>query len=373
MPNVNANSQTQSLQDDFEDFFENTLCGFLTLDDHGVIIRCNRSVAIWTGAEKADLQGKKFTDLFTTGDKIFYETHLRPLLRIQGYFDQASLQLRTADGKNLHVFVNAQCRKDYDEQNFIRVTIFNATDRGLYEQALRDDKAQLDKSLLTERDQSALREQFIAVLGHDLRNPLGAISGGLEVFSYLLTSEREKKLLGTMKKSADRMLELINNVMDLARSRLGDGIHVNISPTPMASILTHVVAELSSTLPERRIVNNFSLSHNVNCDAARISQILSNLLANAITHGAKDSPIFVDALTTETDFQFSVTNLGSTIAADALQKIFEPFTREGENSSMQGLGLGLYIASQIAEAHDGTLSATSVDGETRFQFKMKRA
>jgi signal transduction histidine kinase len=105
-------------------------------------------------------------------------------------------------------------------------------------------------------------------------------------------------------------------------------------------------------------------------NSARLSQLLSNLVANALTYGAPDKPVDVRALATQSEFELSVSNQGDPIPLLALEKLFEPFERGAVKPSQQGLGLGLYIASQIAAAHAGTLSAASTPEETRFTFRM---
>lgn len=342
MDKLNQNINTQVAQEDFEDFFENSLCGYLTLNSEGKIVRANKRVAEWTQIDSSKLAGQKFSDFLPMGDKIFYETNLRPLLKIQGFFDQVSFQLKIAEGKHLHVFANAiEHRGDEYNASFTRITLINATDRGIYEQTLRDERNLSEKNLLSEQDTANLREQFIAVLGHDLRNPLGAIVGGIDILSRGDRNPREKSILATMGKSSERILEMIENVMDLARGRLGAGIQVEKTLTQMEPTLAQVVSELRSKHPDQIIISNFKLDEPVNCNAPRIAQILSNLLSNAVHHGAVNATIHINAETTDTLFSFSVINQGQTIPPASLEKIFQPFKRADENMTQEGLGLGL--------------------------------
>jgi sigma-B regulation protein RsbU (phosphoserine phosphatase) len=108
----------------------------------------------------------------------------------------------------------------------------------------------------------------------------------------------------------------------------------------------------------------------VNCDRTRIGQLLSNLLGNATTHGSANKPVIVHAETRDGSFELWVANKGQPIAPESIEKLFEPFFRGEVRASRQGLGLGLYIASQIAKAHGGTLTVASEPDETRFTFSM---
>jgi signal transduction histidine kinase len=130
------------------------------------------------------------------------------------------------------------------------------------------------------------------------------------------------------------------------------------------------VAELRSSHLDRTIETNFNLTKTVNFDGQRIGQLFSNLLGNAITHGSQDKPIIVNAATHAGTFELSVANSGSPIPPAAMEKLFHPFYRGTVQQSLQGLGLGLYIASEIARAHGGTLDVTSSAAETRFTFRM---
>jgi len=108
----------------------------------------------------------------------------------------------------------------------------------------------------------------------------------------------------------------------------------------------------------------------VNCDRGRIGQLVSNLVGNALTHGASNEPVRVRVATKDGLFRLSVSNKGEPIPAAAIEKLFEPFFRGTVRASRQGLGLGLHIAAQIAKAHEGTLTVTSTADETRFTFEM---
>jgi len=214
---------------------------------------------------------------------------------------------------------------------------------------------------------AALREQFIAVLGHDLRNPVGAITAGASILKRATLSDREASVLAMMAGSADRISELIDNVLDFARGRLGVGVNLDRRKAPqLEATLNQVVAEVRAKSPERVMDIRYALSETVWCDDHRVAQLFSNLLANAITHGAPDRPIVIEASSDGQAFQLSVSNGGVPIPPDTMPRLFRPFVRGDMPSESQGLGLGLYIASEIAKSHGGTLEAISNLKETRF-------
>jgi len=216
-------------------------------------------------------------------------------------------------------------------------------------------------TLSSERATSELREQFIAILGHDLRNPLQAVSASSEM---LLRKPDDvalvRQLAGRIKSNVKRMSGLINDVLDFARSQLGSGIGITVDNADgVTAGLQQVVKELQDGHPDRQILANISVTRSVRCDLGRVQQVASNLIANALTHGASDRPVRVEAHTDDSHFVFEVWNDGEPISSENAAKIFEPFWRNSTSSSGQGLGLGLHICSQIVRAHNGNLSVSS--------------
>ena len=167
------------------------------------------------------------------------------------------------------------------------------------------------------------------------------------------------------------MAELINNIMDFARARMGSGIVVSRHSTNLEPVLQHVVNEIAIAWPRRIIETEFDITGLINCDAPRIAQLFSNLLANALTHGTQDTLVQVRAFNTEEFFELSVSNQGNPIPPAAIEKLFQPFTREGIRPSQQGLGLGLFIASEIARGHNGDLTVRSDEKETSFTLRFQ--
>jgi signal transduction histidine kinase len=228
-----------------------------------------------------------------------------------------------------------------------------------------------EAALLSERQGTELREQFIAVLGHDLRNPLAAIQAAARLLRNEQLSEKGSFVVSLMQNSVTRMAGLIDNVLDFARGRLGGGLELDRNAAlPLEAALEQVVAELRAAWPDRVIQTELGIRKAVSCDPARVAQLLSNLLANALTHGGSDGPVGVRAAIEGGTFELSVTNQGEPIPPDTAERLFQPFVRASVRRGQQGLGLGLYIAAEIARAHGGTLDVDSTPAETRFTFKM---
>lgn len=238
-----------------------------------------------------------------------------------------------------------------------------------------DEKMQASRAaLLEEQHISELREQFIAVLGHDLRNPLASISASAQLLLKEPPAERRTLLLDRIQSGVLRMAGLIDNVLDFARGRLGAGIPLALQlDILLIPVLDQVVSELQIAVPDRVIETDFTLPVPIKCDPSRIGQLVSNLLGNALTHGAPEEPVRIHADAEDGILTIWVANGGEAILPAAMARLFRPFFRGEVRASLQGLGLGLHIASEIAKAHGGTLSVVSTPEETRFTFQMPTA
>lgn len=231
---------------------------------------------------------------------------------------------------------------------------------------LEKSKEELDG----EREMAELREQFIAVLGHDLRNPIAALDASVNRLAIKGWTEQTPKMLRMMKTSINRMAGLVNNVMDLARSRMGGGIHLKHDiENDLTATLNQVIEEFRAAQPNHVIETAYTLpSSGLPVDHARLAQMFSNLLGNALSHGSSEQPVRIRAQVDGDKLVIDVVNGGQPIPAELNATLFKPFHRGSD--SRAGLGLGLYIAAEIAKAHGGTMEARSDAAETRFTFTM---
>ncbi|MFJ4604368.1 GAF domain-containing sensor histidine kinase [Pseudomonas atacamensis] len=219
-------------------------------------------------------------------------------------------------------------------------------------------------ALANANEMGRLREQFIAVLGHDLRTPLSAIRMSADLLQSKAEDKRSRTLLSAIRTSSVRMGVLIENILDFARGRLGSGIPVQRKLVDdLQQTLRQTLEEIQVAYPQAKFIDSLEVPAGVYCDPLRISQLLSNLLGNAVTHGSTAEPILLKAFVEGDEIVISLTNQGTPIPPALMPLLFEPFSRSEAGQRHEGLGLGLYIAGQIANAHNGTLSVTS-DRET---------
>ncbi|WP_242395076.1 sensor histidine kinase [Anaeromyxobacter oryzisoli] len=217
----------------------------------------------------------------------------------------------------------------------------------------------------------AQQERLLAVVSHDLRNPLGALRVGLALVSKLgPLGERQRKVVERMRGAADRMEGLVSGVLDLARTRQGAPLAVSRAPARLGAICARVIGELQTAYPEAEIALAVDGDDAGDLDPDRVAQLVSNLVGNAIVHGARDAPVQVRVSGVEGALRLEVENGGDPIPGELLPRLFEPFWRG--RSDGHGLGLGLFIVREIARAHGGRIAVRSAVGSTVFEVWLPR-
>lgn len=235
-----------------------------------------------------------------------------------------------------------------------------------------EEKQRVKKELKEELENAALREQFIAILGHDLKNPIATTRMSADIMLKFSKEEMVQRNAAMIKSTSFRMEALIDNILDFARGKLGEGIILQKKEEKelLEKSLQQVVNEIRALSPDRDILLDIQIEKPINCDHNRVAQLFSNLLSNANVHGDETAPVKVLATCANGEFKLQVSNKGPQIPAKAVKNLFKPFYRDLAKTGKKGLGLGLYIALEIAHAHNGEITVTSREEETTFTFTM---
>ena len=298
-----------------------------------------------------------------------YAGHHTP--RIYGFQSYFSIPVFRADGRYFGTLCGLD-PKPIKLSDPVTVSTLHLFAELISKQLDAENRQQAARSDLSfERETAELREQFIAVLGHDLRTPLGSIALGADLLALKVADPALLPVVERIRRSARRMASLVDDVMDFTRGRMGSGIRLNLRRHDSVHLtLEQVIDEMRGLHPERVIAASIPDLLCLDCDPERLAQLLSNLLANALVHGNAGTPVQVDARHEDGKFVLSVSNEGQDLAPEIIGQLFKPYWRAASRSGSEGLGLGLYIVDQIARAHGGKIDVTSSAGRTAFTFTL---
>jgi PAS domain S-box-containing protein len=343
------------------------------LDTRGYVSTWNAGAERIKGYRAEEIIGKHFSTFYPPEDVAAgkCERELEIATR-EGRFEEEGWRVRK-DGSRMwaNVTITALRSQDGDVIGFAKVTR-DLTERRQAEENLRALAA--ERAALAEKARTQeFQERFLAVLGHDLRNPLASIDMGAGILRQRTADPAMIRIVDRMHASSTRMSRMIEQILDLTRSRLAGGLQVNAASMDLRDTIKRIVDELLTAHPTRAIV--FRSPALPGCwDRDRLEQVFSNLIGNAIFYGAETRPITVEARTDGDLVQVDVHNHGPPIPPELQARLFDPF-RRGERDSRTaktaGLGLGLYISKELVLAHRGTIDVkSSLDEGTTFRITL---
>jgi sigma-B regulation protein RsbU (phosphoserine phosphatase) len=355
-----------------EALYGEAACGLVLTDGNGKIQRANATFCRWLGIEEPQLRERRFQDLLGTGARIFHQTHWAPLLQMQGSISEVKLDVRHADGRLLPMVLNAVRRV---EAGVVRheLAVFSASDRHSYELELLRARRQAESLLAEQQDRALFAEQMVGIVSHDLRTPLSAISMGAELLGRLGPTPQQTQIVENLQRSARRSRRLIDDLLDFTMARIGRGLKIKKVPVELHALVANQVHELSLAYPRHELRHVAKGQGEVSADADRIFQLIGNLVANAAAYGAKGRPITITTSFEHGLASVAVHNFGPAIPVHLLPTLFQPMVRGTDApSDTRSVGLGLYIASEIAHAHGGGITVSSSQEEgTRFEVTLQ--
>src|SRR5262249_4749014 len=239
--------------------------------------------------------------------------------------------------------------------------------------------AAVDRAISEAVDQYAVerdrvRDRFIAILGHDLRDPLNTIlfTANAQLANADDLDGGSTKAAARTRTAAERMDRMIRDLLDFARGRLGGGFTVVPTRLDARPLISHAVHEIAHAHPDRAVqwsAGPATANFDVDWDSDRIAQVVANLVGNALTHG--HDPVTVEMRDEGDQISIEVRNRGE-IPNDVLPRLFDPFVSDASNTADHGLGLGLFIVQQIAHAHGGNVRGDSSNGTTTMKVMLPR-
>nr|WP_232920649.1 PAS domain-containing sensor histidine kinase [Pseudomonas simiae] len=368
--------------------FDSAACALAVTAEDGTILQVNARFSEWLGFSTTELCGKRFQDLLTMGGQIFHQTHLAPMLRMRGSVTEVKLDMLHRDGHKVTVLLNGIKREQTDAVVH-DLALFGTTDRDKYERellnarklaeallqektdtelALQHAQAELHEAYAISQSRARFAEQMVAIVSHDLKNPLTAIRMASDFLARGERTTKERQLLGHIGQSSERAQRMIADLLDFTQARVGQGITIKAAPLDLHEVIHRAVDELRVAFPKASLVHLADGNGDASLDADRVQQIIGNLVANSVAYGDPQRPITITSRLGDNRCEVSVHNHGRVIPKALLAELFEPMTRgTDQGSDVRSVGLGLYIVRELARVHGGDVAVSScVTGGTTF-------
>jgi signal transduction histidine kinase len=348
---------------DASDLLNRAPCGLVSFGDDGTITVANATLGQMLDVDARELVGRPFEEILTTPARIFYQTHFFPLIRLHGRAEEIYFALRGSSGDAVHVLANAVRTVAGDDAR-IDCAMLRIHERQKYEQELLTAKKAAESA-------NAEKMRFLSMVSHDLRTPLGAISGYVDLLMLGVrgdVNEAQAQDLRRIKASSSFLLGLLDDILTFATAEAG-ALTVSLETVSLEGVLSRVEAMVAPQYQRAGIEyvrEPGTEALNVRADRDRLPQILLNLLGNASKFTPSGGRVTVRCRREADRVAIAVADTGRGIPADRLSHIFEPFVqvhRELDAGKHKGLGLGLAISRDLARAIGGDIRVESEVGK----------
>ena len=360
-----------------EELFEQAPCGYVVADADGRIIRSNATFSRLIGRSAADLAGVCFQDLLTVPGRIYYDTHVRPLLGMQGYVREIALDLKMPEPRqNASVILNAtQTVDSAGRAHRLLILVFDASDRRQYERELllarrTADEARQTEKLAREQAEHASRakDDFLALVSHELRTPLSAILGWVHILRQARGDEAKfERGVSVIERNARLQARLVDDLLDMSRMVAGK-LRMDVQSVPLAQVIEAALETIGPSADARhiRLQKILDPSVTVSGDPGRLQQVFWNLCSNAIKFTPAEGFVRVVMQRVNSHIEVCVIDSGQGMSREFIAHAFERFSQSMPPGAREtgGLGLGLSIVKFLVEMHGGTIDVRS-DGAGR--------
>ena len=380
-----------------EELIEQIPCGFLSFTDDGLIQRVNSRLLDRLGYRREEVEGRHVESLMNVGSRIFYQTHLFPLVAMQGRADEIFLLLKSASGEEIGFLLNA-VRHQRDGRAVNDCALMRVEERRKFEDALvrarktaeaaqkeleeanqRYEEQAVELELQQEEleaqrkiadDANQAKSKFLATMSHELRTPLNAIGGYTQLIEMGVhgpLTEEQRIALDRIRRAQMHLLRLINDVLNLARIEAGR-VEYKIAEVPLVEVVKTVLPLVEPQMAAKAITPRTVLDQEplVRADREKLEQITLNLLTNAAKFTPESGSITVRVRNDPTDHRrvlLDIEDTGIGISPEMQKDIFEPFVQAHTDRRKEGSGLGLAISRELARGMDADLTVQSVPGE----------
>jgi signal transduction histidine kinase len=348
------------------DPFDRAPCGFISFGDDGVVRTVNARLLGTLELSREAVVGQPFEKLLTISSRIFYQTHLLPMLKLQPAVEELFLTLRCGDSGDVAVLANIA----KNEEN--GVAVYDCVFMRLRERRKWEDE--IVRARRSAEEANRVNSAMLSMMSHDVRTPIGSISGYCDLLLMGIRGEltpEQRHDVDRMKKASEYVLGLIDDILSFTRLRAGEVARFDMKTLDVASVLAQTEALIGIRIEQAGLAyerQNCTPDIRVVADPDRLQQILLNLLTNAVKFTPKGGRITVSCAATHEGTLINVSDTGKGIPPDHIERIFDAFVQVPGSASVgagmhRGFGLGLAISRSLARKMDGDLSVISTLGQ----------
>lgn len=350
--------------------FEHAACALLVTATDGLILRANSTACVWLGYERDELVGKvRMRDLLPVGARLFFNTHCQPILQVQGSVAEIQVDLRNREQVRLPMLINI-VRQQEGGRIVDHWALFKASDRRAYERELllarkaaEAAEAELKKLNVQLSAADRRKDEFLATLSHELRNPLAPMRSALDVFKLKFGQIGEDRLLQVFDRQLRHLTRLVDDLMEISRITQGR-MQLRRTPVELTSLVRSAAQDLAESMQAARHSLRLLVDEGpvmVDGDATRLTQVVVNLLTNAAKYTPDGGDIELRLHCASGMAEIRVRDNGIGIPASALGTVFEMFSQlePALERAKGGLGIGLSLVRGIVELHGGRIRAES--------------
>jgi PAS domain S-box-containing protein len=359
------------------DLYDLAPVGYCTACEQGHILEANLTAATLLGLARTALVKQPIARFILKEDQDIFHRHRTQLLET-GEPQSCDLRMARPDGATFRMHLEGSATHEEAGEHVCRIVLSDITERKQVEEALREANDQLRGSIqraeeLAVEAQAATRakSEFLAVMSHELRTPLNGVLGFAELLSYTPLDAEQKSYAQTISASGKHLLAVVNDILDFSSIEKGH-LKLQAAPVAIADIVESSARAARKAAADKglefRCKTDPGIPEQIVGDARRISQILINLLGNAIKFTSSGSVVLRVAPASDEGrpaLDFSIEDTGLGISPEMLDLLFQPFTQADStiHRPFEGTGLGLAISRRLAEAMGGSISVVSTPGK----------
>jgi PAS domain S-box-containing protein len=370
--------------------FEHAACGLVVAGTDGIILRANTTFCRWLGYEAAQLTGqRRVQDFFTMGGRVFHQTHCAPMLHVQGSVAEVQVDLLHRDRSRIPMLMNI-IRRQHGDIMLDEFALFIATDRRSYERELLvarkaaeaelaarlGAEARLHETNLKLSTADRRKDEFLATLAHELRNPLAPMRNVLEALKrQSLDARLQQWSIEVLDRQLTHMTHLVDDLMEVSRISQGR-LELRRAPVDLVTILRSALDDarpMAAAASHTLEVDMPEAPVTVDADATRLTQVFANLLTNAVKYTPNGGVISVTARRQGDAAVVSVRDTGIGIPEESLANVFEMFSQLSPalERSQGGLGIGLALVRGLVALHGGTINVSSEGANRGSEFTVR--